>query len=48
MPIPFRTHSVILIDANNRLDYYEHTMATTDPDGEWHRTHITRQVALYD
>lgn len=36
----FRTHTVILIDANNKVDFYEKTMATTDPDGEWTTTHL--------
>lgn len=36
----FRTHTVILIDANNKVDFYEKTMASTDPDGEWTSTHL--------
>lgn len=35
-----RTHTVILIDGNNKVDFYEKTMATTDPDGEWITTHL--------
>lgn len=38
--ITSRTRTVILIDANNNVDFYEETMATTDPDGEWIKTHI--------
>lgn len=36
----FRTRTVILIDANNQVDFYEETMATTDPEGEWNRAHL--------
>lgn len=36
----FRTHTVILIDANNKVDFYEQTMASTDPNGEWTSTHF--------
>ncbi|XP_055307930.1 transport and Golgi organization protein 2 [Sitodiplosis mosellana] len=35
-----RTRTIILVDGNNKVDFYEETMATTDPDGEWIRTHI--------
>lgn len=36
----FRTRTIILIDANNKVDFYEETMATTDPESEWTRTHL--------
>lgn len=36
----FRTRTVVLIDANNKVDFYEETMASTNPDGEWTRTHL--------
>jgi uncharacterized protein with NRDE domain len=39
-----RTRTIILIDKNNKLDYYEETMATEAPDGEWIHTHIERQL----
>lgn len=42
----YRTHSVIVVDDNDRLDYYERTMSTRDPKGEWQRTHITKKVQL--
>lgn len=35
-----RTRTIVLVDANDEVDFYEETMATTDPDGEWTRTHI--------
>ncbi|XP_064536997.1 transport and Golgi organization protein 2 isoform X2 [Drosophila montana] len=38
-----RTHSLILVDANNRLHFIEETMAGLDPNGEWERTHIEKQ-----
>ncbi|XP_030563054.1 transport and Golgi organization protein 2 isoform X2 [Drosophila novamexicana] len=38
-----RTHSLILVDANNRLHFIEETMAGLDPSGEWERTHIEKQ-----
>lgn len=38
-----RTHTLILVDANNRLHLIEETMEGLDPDNEWHRTHIEKQ-----
>ncbi|KAH8411450.1 hypothetical protein KR215_004878 [Drosophila sulfurigaster] len=38
-----RTHSLILVDANNKLHFIEETMAGLEPDGEWRRTHIEKQ-----
>ncbi|KRF82248.1 transport and Golgi organization protein 2 isoform X1 [Drosophila virilis] len=38
-----RTHSLILVDANNKLHFIEETMAGLDPSGEWERTHIEKQ-----
>lgn len=35
-----RTHTVILIDQNNKMDLYEQTMTSLDPDGEWLKTHL--------
>lgn len=39
-----RTRTVILIDHENRMEFIEDTMVTADPDGEWKRTHLTRQL----
>ena len=39
-----RTRTIILIDRDNNLDYYEETMATKDPEGEWIKTHIKRHL----
>ncbi|XP_059611601.1 transport and Golgi organization protein 2 [Phlebotomus argentipes] len=39
-----RTRTVILIDAQNRMDFHEETMVGTDPDGEWKHTHIQQQL----
>lgn len=39
-----RTRTVILIDAQNCMDFYEETMVGTDPDGEWKQTHIHEQL----
>lgn len=30
-----RTHSVILVDSNNKMQFVEETMLTEDPFGEW-------------
>ncbi|EDW00337.1 transport and Golgi organization protein 2 isoform X2 [Drosophila grimshawi] len=38
-----RTHSLILVDANNKLHFIEETMLGLDPNGEWERTHIEKQ-----
>ncbi|XP_055540875.1 transport and Golgi organization protein 2 [Wyeomyia smithii] len=38
-----RTRTIILIDHNNRMEFIEETMSSTNPDGEWERTHIERQ-----
>lgn len=38
-----RTRTVILVDHENRMDFYEETMESTDPEGKWKRTHIERQ-----
>uniref|UniRef100_A0A1L8DWA9 Putative transport and golgi organization 2 n=1 Tax=Nyssomyia neivai TaxID=330878 RepID=A0A1L8DWA9_9DIPT len=39
-----RTRSVILINGQNQMDFYEETMLGTDPDGEWKKTHIQQQL----
>ncbi|XP_055696477.1 transport and Golgi organization protein 2 [Lutzomyia longipalpis] len=39
-----RTRTVILIDSNDRMDFFEETMAGTDPDGEWKKAHIHKQL----
>lgn len=36
-----RTRTVILVDQNNQVDYYEETMEGIDPDGIWESSHIT-------
>ncbi|XP_030379068.1 transport and Golgi organization protein 2 isoform X1 [Scaptodrosophila lebanonensis] len=41
-----RTHTVLLLDANNKLHFIEETMAGLDPAGEWRRTHIEKQYTL--
>uniref|UniRef100_A0A1I8N4S6 NRDE protein n=1 Tax=Musca domestica TaxID=7370 RepID=A0A1I8N4S6_MUSDO len=38
-----RTHTVILIDANNKMHFIEETMRSQDPQGEWCRNHIEKQ-----
>lgn len=35
-----RTHTIILVDKDNNIDYIEETMATTDPGGEWVTTNL--------
>lgn len=35
-----RTHTIMLIDANNKMDYIEHTMDELLPEGAWKKTHI--------
>lgn len=39
-----RTRTVILIDWQNRMDMFEETMLTPDPDNEWKKSHIFRQL----
>lgn len=36
----FRTHTVILVNANNEVDFYEETMPSLNPNEEWIHTHI--------
>lgn len=38
-----RTRTVILIDFDNKMDFYEETMLTHDPEGDWKRSHIFRE-----
>uniref|UniRef100_A0A1I8NS59 Transport and Golgi organization protein 2 n=1 Tax=Stomoxys calcitrans TaxID=35570 RepID=A0A1I8NS59_STOCA len=38
-----RTHTVILVDAHNKMHFIEETMKTQDPEGEWSRHHIETQ-----
>ncbi|XP_058825096.1 transport and Golgi organization protein 2 [Topomyia yanbarensis] len=38
-----RTRTIILVDHENRMEFIEETMTSTNPDGEWERTHIERQ-----
>jgi len=35
-----RTRSVVIVDADNNVDFYEETMLTSDPYGEWKKTHL--------
>lgn len=37
-----RTKTVILMDFDNKIDFYENTMITSDPDGEWKETHFSK------
>ncbi|KAH8271142.1 hypothetical protein KR018_005554 [Drosophila ironensis] len=37
-----RTHTVILVDDQNKMHFIEETMAGMDPQGEWRRTHIEK------
>ncbi|KAM7348389.1 transport and golgi organization 2 isoform 1-T2 [Cochliomyia hominivorax] len=38
-----RTHTVILIDNDNKMHFIEETMLSENPEGEWSRTHIEKQ-----
>lgn len=38
-----RTHSVIIIDAQDKMHFYEETMEGNDPAGNWNTTHIVEQ-----
>ncbi|XP_055910991.1 transport and Golgi organization protein 2 isoform X2 [Eupeodes corollae] len=38
-----RTHSVIIIDAEDKMHFYEETMEGDDPAGKWHSKHIVEQ-----
>uniref|UniRef100_A0A1Q3FHE6 Putative transport and golgi organization 2 n=1 Tax=Culex tarsalis TaxID=7177 RepID=A0A1Q3FHE6_CULTA len=38
-----RTRTVILVDHQNRMEFIEETMVSTNLDDEWKRTHIERQ-----
>lgn len=35
-----RTRTVVIVDADNNVDFYEETMITSDPYGEWKKTHL--------
>ncbi|KAH8373190.1 hypothetical protein KR009_001621 [Drosophila setifemur] len=37
-----RTHTVILVDDQNKMHFIEETMEGMDPQGEWRRTHIKK------
>lgn len=39
-----RTRSVILVDWNNQLDFYEETMVDGDPQAPWKATHIRQNI----
>ncbi|XP_075158707.1 transport and golgi organization 2 isoform X3 [Haematobia irritans] len=41
-----RTHTVILVDAHNKMHFIEETMKTEDPEGEWSRHHIETQFSF--
>lgn len=30
-----RTHTIVLVDNDNKIHYFEETMSTLDPEGEW-------------
>lgn len=36
----FRTRTVVIVDADNNVDFYEETMITSDPYGDWKKTHL--------
>lgn len=38
-----RTKTLILITADNKMEFYENTMTTSDADGEWKMTHIVKE-----
>lgn len=38
-----RTHSIIIIDAEDKMHFYEETMEGVDPAGKWQKTHIVEQ-----
>ncbi|XP_068154475.1 LOW QUALITY PROTEIN: transport and Golgi organization protein 2 [Drosophila tropicalis] len=38
-----RTHTVILVDSQNKMHFIEETMAGVDPEGEWLHKHIEKQ-----
>ena len=38
-----RTHTVMLVDGNDKVHFYEETMSGLDPEGDWHKTHFQRQ-----
>ncbi|XP_039499500.1 transport and Golgi organization protein 2 isoform X2 [Drosophila santomea] len=37
-----RTHTVVLVDSENKMHFIEETMSGLDPLGEWSRTHIEK------
>eukprot|EP00099_Drosophila_melanogaster_P006883 NP_001259525.1 transport and golgi organization 2, isoform C [Drosophila melanogaster] len=37
-----RTHSVVLVDSENKMHFIEETMTGLDPHGEWNKTHIEK------
>ncbi|EDX01600.2 transport and Golgi organization protein 2 isoform X1 [Drosophila yakuba] len=37
-----RTHTVVLVDSDNKMHFIEETMSGLDPLGEWSRTHIEK------
>ncbi|XP_037041020.1 transport and Golgi organization protein 2 [Bradysia coprophila] len=39
-----RTHTVVLVDDKNRMDFYEKTMVTSEPADPWKNTHIVRHL----
>ncbi|GAB0088076.1 Transport and Golgi organization protein 2 [Sergentomyia squamirostris] len=39
-----RTRTVILIDSQNQMNFYEETLADSNPDGPWKKTHIHQQL----
>lgn len=37
-----RTHTVVLVDSDNKMHFIEETMTGLDPHGEWNKTHIEK------
>ncbi|XP_039152903.1 transport and Golgi organization protein 2 isoform X6 [Drosophila simulans] len=37
-----RTHTVVLVDSENKMHFIEETMTGLDPHGEWNKTHIEK------
>lgn len=41
-----RTHTVIMVDEFNQMDYYEETMSSLNQNGQWNTQYIRRDLAL--
>lgn len=38
-----RTHTVVIVDAENNVDFYEETLIGTNANDEWQKTHLTTE-----